>query len=299
MNRQLLTILTPAYNRREKLYNLYSSLKQQTNKHFQWLVIDDGSNDGTREFFQGMLDEKHIFEIDYYYKENGGKHSAINYAHSYIKGKYTVIVDSDDVMTSNAVELILDYWNKYNTEEISEIIFQRGKLTEKKQQLDDSFLQYHDLMATYPWLVNHGMHSDHCETVQTKYLKKYPFPIYEDENFMGEAWLWHNIGQEGKVVFVNEIIYLCEYLDGGLTKSGRRLRLSNPYGQKEHARVFMDRSYKMTIRIKNALLYVCYGRIGGDSIKELVSGTPYKLLIFMMLIPAEILRKYWKIKYGN
>ena len=53
-----ITIITPAYNRAATLPKLYESLKNQTNKDFEWLVIDDGSTDGTGELLKSFIDEQ-------------------------------------------------------------------------------------------------------------------------------------------------------------------------------------------------------------------------------------------------
>lgn len=71
-----LTILTPAYNRKHTIVKLYESLKRQSVKNFQWLVIDDGSVDGAREYFQDIAKDEEIV-VEYYYKENGGESFAL------------------------------------------------------------------------------------------------------------------------------------------------------------------------------------------------------------------------------
>ncbi len=70
------TIFTPTYNRKELLTNLYESLKNQTYKDFEWIIVDDGSSDGTELSVRQFLDEK-ILNIKYFYKENGGKTTSV------------------------------------------------------------------------------------------------------------------------------------------------------------------------------------------------------------------------------
>lgn len=69
-------VLTPAYNRCDLLDRLYASLKAQTDKDFIWVVIDDGSTDGTEEYFSS-LEKNSDFQIVYHKKENGGKHKRL------------------------------------------------------------------------------------------------------------------------------------------------------------------------------------------------------------------------------
>ena len=56
----LLTIITPAYNRAGFLPKLYESLLRQTSQNFTWLVVDDGSSDGTSELIRRYRQENKI-----------------------------------------------------------------------------------------------------------------------------------------------------------------------------------------------------------------------------------------------
>jgi glycosyltransferase involved in cell wall biosynthesis len=69
------TVLTATYNRAHTLPDVYQSLCAQTFRDFEWVIIDDGSADGTREL---VLSWKPSFPIRYTWKQNGGKHTAVN-----------------------------------------------------------------------------------------------------------------------------------------------------------------------------------------------------------------------------
>ena len=101
-----LTIFTPAYNRAYTLHKCYESLKKQTNKDFEWLIIDDGSTDNTRELVQSWIEEN-LIPIKYHYQKNQGMHGAHNSAYELIDTKLNVCIDSDDYMPDDAVEKIL------------------------------------------------------------------------------------------------------------------------------------------------------------------------------------------------
>lgn len=90
----LVTVITPTYNRAYTLERLYNSLKNQTCKLFEWIIVDDGSADKTRALVENFSREKAI-EIRYFYKENGGKHTALNLAMKFVRTPLTIIVDSD------------------------------------------------------------------------------------------------------------------------------------------------------------------------------------------------------------
>ena len=82
----LVTVFTPTYNRAYILPVLYESLKKQSCKDFEWLVVDDGSTDNTYNLFVNWQSEN-IVPIRYFKQPNGGKHRAINYGIKEAKGE--------------------------------------------------------------------------------------------------------------------------------------------------------------------------------------------------------------------
>ena len=129
-----LAIFTPTYNRADTLKNLYESLKNQTNKSFVWYIIDDGSTDETEETVKNFINDD--FEIIYQKKQNGGKHTAINFGIKFVREELTFIVDSDDSLTSDAVETIHSDWKKFSKENVAGLSYYRidanGKILGKE-----------------------------------------------------------------------------------------------------------------------------------------------------------------------
>ena len=69
-----LSIITPTYNRGKLLIDAYESLCNQTDKDFEWIIIDDGSIDNTKDIVNSF--DTRLFHITYIKQENGGKHRA-------------------------------------------------------------------------------------------------------------------------------------------------------------------------------------------------------------------------------
>lgn len=103
-----ITVFTPTYNRAHTLSKLYDSLLKQDFSDFEWLVIDDGSADGTETLVNSFM-EKSAISIRYIKVPNGGKHRAINRATDLAHGEIFFIVDSDDYLTPNALSRLV-YW---------------------------------------------------------------------------------------------------------------------------------------------------------------------------------------------
>ncbi len=108
----LITIFTPTYNRGFCLPVLYKSLQKQETYNFEWLVIDDGSTDNTKDLFTAWQKENNKFKITYLYQENGGKHRAINRGVQLAKGELFFIVDSDDYISKNATKRMAEMYSE-------------------------------------------------------------------------------------------------------------------------------------------------------------------------------------------
>lgn len=294
-NLPLLTIVTPTYNRAHLLPSCYGSLLRQTNMSFQWIIVDDGSADDT-ESVVSSFDDSH-FAITYVRKENGGKHTALNASHPYIRGKYVLILDSDDILIDTAVADVLYHWKRYDRQEkIGLITFLRKTPAGQLFATVDDFDTPVDILS-YPRTVYLG--NDCCEVIRTELFKKYPFPVFEGEKFLSEGVLWSRVARTHKCVYINKAIYLCEYLSDGLTKAGRSLRIRNPRGGMLSASYGLDKKNPLKSRLKSGLLYTCYGFFAGIAPTEMVKNCPAPWLMWLCLPFGGLLHLYWKKKFGE
>ena len=101
-----LTIFTATYNRAYVLPRLYESLCSQTCLDFEWILIDDGSSDESVSLIQRWLNDNRKFRINFIQLPHGGKCRAINRAVTEAQGRFFLIVDSDDCLSTDAVEWI-------------------------------------------------------------------------------------------------------------------------------------------------------------------------------------------------
>lgn len=182
-----ITVFTPTYNRAYILPKLYESLKKQTCMNFEWLIIDDGSTDDTSEVVKTFKTDK--FPILYYYKKNGGKHTAMNYSHPYINGELLFIVDSDDVLTNDAIEIITKDWLRFGKDD------KIAMLSYTRKQSNGALISKGKVGEFYidndiNYRVNKNVTGDRCEVVRSDVFKSFSMPTFEGERFMGEGWLW-------------------------------------------------------------------------------------------------------------
>jgi glycosyltransferase involved in cell wall biosynthesis len=111
-----ITVFTPAYNSADTLPRVFDSLKRQSSHDFMWLVVDDGSTDGTRELVEAWMGSAN-FEVRYFYQPNSGKHNAHNAAVKACTTELFLILDADDELLPHAIELITSTWVGVTPEE--------------------------------------------------------------------------------------------------------------------------------------------------------------------------------------
>lgn len=291
-----LSIITPAYNRGNLLRECFQSLNSQTEMDFEWIVVDDGSTDNTEEIMGQIAEAEKAFSVTYVKKENGGKHTALNASHPYIQGKYVLILDSDDILKEAAVETVLQNWRKYeNDSEIGMLIF----LKENEQHVLCAYAKDEykpvDLLNYKRTSV---MSSDCCEVLRAEWFKEYPFPVFAGERFLAETALWYRVGLNTKCIYINKVIYICQYMEGGLTKSGRSMRIRNPQGGKYTSYLRMNRHCRIKERIRAGLLFICYGYFAGEKTgKLLAEAKPYGALALLCLLPGKLMYALWRKKY--
>lgn len=224
-----LTIFTPTYNRAYLLNVLYKSLCNQNNKNFIWLIIDDGSNDNTKELVNNWQKEN-IIEIVYFYQNNAGKHVAHNKAVELCNTDLFFCVDSDDILSNEAVEIILRHWSheKSNTKDFIGYCARRGNLlgkpTGKNWISNKKYISLFNLNEVAKFKGETAL------IWITKVLKQYKFPVIKNESFVTENVLYYQISYTQKMRLLNEIFYLFEYKPDGYTNQGIKLRIKNPYG---------------------------------------------------------------------
>lgn len=290
-----LTIITPTYNRADCLETCWDSLKAQTDKDFQWLIVDDGSTDGSSETVKWIRAEECEIQVDYLYKENGGKHTALNAAHPLIQGKYVVILDSDDRFVPEAVSSILRAWERFDKDtQVGRIIFLKGYTVDEPICYVKNENVPLDTLCE-PRIGITGR--DCCDTYRTELFLKHPFPVFEGERFIGEGAAFFDMELDSKGVYINKVIYLCDYREDGLTKAGRRMRLQNPLGGMYNSKTYMHPRIPLRRRIEKGVLYNCYRKFAHVPFEKALRDNPYKALTIATSLPGTALYHYWNRKF--
>lgn len=225
---ELITVFTPAYNRAHTLSRTYESLLKQSCKSFKWLIVDDGSSDNTRELVSEWQGRENGFDIQYIYKENGGMHTAHNVAYENIYTELNVCIDSDDMLSENAIEKILEKWEQAKDKGYAGIIGLDADFSGRVigKGFPDNLLE-----TTLVEYYANGGSGDKKLVYRTDIIKKYPpYPVFEGEKYVALGYKYRLIDQEYKLAVLNEVLCNVEYQEDGSSNSMMKQYINNPKG---------------------------------------------------------------------
>jgi glycosyltransferase involved in cell wall biosynthesis len=217
------TVFTPTFNRAQSLRRVYESLLQQTFQDFEWLVVDDGSTDQTRELVETWQNDsgKH-FPIRYVWQENQHKKAAHNRAVQEARGELLIVLDSDDRCVPDALEKLEMYWQsipdvekggfsgvcglcKYENGDLVGDEFPGGEYIDS----DSLEVQYRYRVRGEKW-----------GTMRTDVLRLYPFRT-DIPGLVPEGTVWSQIARSYKTRFFNETLRIyCQDQEGLIARQG-------------------------------------------------------------------------------
>lgn len=286
-----ITIFTPTYNRAYILHNLYNSLLNQTSKSFVWLIVDDGSTDNTEELVTGWMNEN-LIEIQYFKQVNQGKSMAHNKGVELTKTELFTCVDSDDYLSSDAIEMVLEQWEVINqNQEIIGMLVFRGK---PDGEIITKITSNEKQMTLYEAYDKHGLQGDTMLIYKTKIISKYAFPEFKGEKFVPEAYLYDLLDQEGNLYIVPKVLYYCEYLEDGYTQNMSKLILNNPKGYLAWIKQRLKLDTKLVQKIKNTIRYTSLSIASKE--KNYIRKSVYPLITIFTWPLAWI---FYKKRYKN
>lgn len=258
-NDRLLTVLTPTFNRAHLLPRVHQSLIDQTEKAFEWIIVDDGSTDGTQSLVERWIEDS-PFPVSYVWQENRGKHAAVNHGVQLAKGELILILDSDDWLVPNAIERIRYWWQSIPVGERTRYAGVAGLCALPsgtivgthfpKDVLDSDSIEIR---------VRYKVKGDKCEVWRKDVLQRFPFP--EDlGRFVTEALVWNRIAHHYKLRFVNEVWKITEYQEEGLTARSLALRASSPHAARLYYKEFAESNRSDIPTLRRLREYANYTR---------------------------------------
>ena len=293
-----ISVLTATYNRANLLPRLYKSIVNniKDNIDVEWIIIDDGSKDNTKEIVENFIKENKIV-IKYFFQENQGKMQAINNVIQYAQGDLLIECDSDDYFTNNAFKSIEKAYNenKNNNDKYYALCFL--KYNQNRENMGKNFQNKFTTM--FDLYFKEGENGEKALVFNTEIRKQYKYELENKEKFVTEARMFHKMDEKYNIICINEPIMICEYQAEGYTKNIKKQFIENPYGYFNYFREILQKDMKGVLLKKRIYVikhYILFSTLTSQKkILKNIKGILNKILIIILFIPGRIMTKL-KIK---
>jgi glycosyltransferase involved in cell wall biosynthesis len=220
------TVLTPTFNRAATLPRLYRSLCRQSYRNFEWLVVDDGSSDDTREIIAGW-ESQSPFPIRYVSQFNAGKHVAFNHGVREARGELIAQIDSDDELLPEALDKLLRAWKGIPPGERSAFFGVTGLCVDDANRIvGDLFPQDRFVSDSLEARYRYHIHGEKWGFQPASILREFPFPEPAGVKNLPMDIVWSRAACKYKILFINEPlrIYHSDVPGGQLTTEHMQVR---------------------------------------------------------------------------
>ena len=292
----LLTVFTPTYNRAGLLPRLYDALLRQSSKNFIWMIIDDGSTDGTGDIVREWMRRDGGFEIKYFYKENGGLYTGYNLAIEKLETELAVCIDSDDFPTDDAAEKIERFWREHGSDEFAGIealdCYADGTIVGEKLP-NARTVNLIDIMTGR---AKSGRGDKKPVVRSALYKSVAPMEGFEGEKYFNPHYMHLQISFDYDFLVMNEPICVVEYQPDGMTRGIYRQYVQSPHSFARFRRLQMQfKGAPLSFRVKTAVHYCAECILGGENPFQTV-GTRWKFLCVLVYPVSACFAKYIKRK---
>lgn len=299
-----IVLLTPTYNRPDNLKQLFVTLRQQSRKDFLWLIVNDGSKANYDPVVE-EIEREADFGVEYLRKENGGKSSTVNYAFDHICDKdcFVAIIDDDEQLLPDAVEKLSRYAEKYKDSNIGVIHFYRMLVNNHKGLSNGQIIARpvfdRDITMTFQAFKGKGYFADGYIGYFLKKVGDTRFPIYKNERYIGPSVLMMLVTMKYDLLWSHEVLGSTDYLEGGLSKQGRPLRMKSPLGMAARSLLMQTKESGWKLRFTQSVGYYAYLKLAGVDSVGIGTGKTYSPFFPLLAKPLGlILCSYWKHKYN-
>lgn len=289
MNNIRITVFTPTYNRVASLPRCFECLKKQTYKNFEWLIIDDGSTDGTDKLVESFKSENPFFEITYIYQQNRGKHTAKNRAAKLAKGEFFITLDSDDACTDDALEVFLNEWKKIPETDRNGYYGICCRTSDVEGNIngtpmDCDYLDSNDLDIRMKYKIQGELWG----MVRTDVVLEFPSPEEKGFKFYPENIIWNRVGRKYKARYINKALrYYINDQTNAVTNVNRKKPSKEKYCMHLHYinECWDYHKYNRKRYIEHFIGLTRDGKINGKKLGEILSDVntvPKRIITFLL-----------------
>lgn len=300
MEKIKISVLTPTYNRAKLLLRLYESIVNNLVDwiEIEWLIMDDGSIDDTKQVVEKFLEYEN-FHIIYNYEKNSGKMTSLNKLVQIASGELIIECDSDDYFEKFVFEKIVDKYMKIKDErDIYALAFLKYDTNGKN--MGKNFKN--DKTTMFDLYFKEAEDGEKALVFISKIRKQYKYKLEKQEKFITEARMYHEMDLNYFIKCYNEKIMICEYQKDGYTKNIYKQFIENPFGYYEYFKEILERNTRKVLFFKKIYLikhYILFSYLTNQYSSKSIFNFSNKILYYTLLIPgiikAKILEKNTKM----
>ena len=280
----LISVIIPIYNVEKYLARCVDSIVNQTYKNLEIILVDDGSPDRCPQ----MCDDyaKKDSRIKVVHKKNGGLSNARNAGMAVATGEYISFIDSDDYVSDDFFECLLDVMNKENSDiaECSVVKFYEDNRFDEFS--DDLSVKTYDTQDAMSALIAENPFHQHVwnKLYKTELVKDIPYAVGKLNE--DEFWTYLVFGRANKVARINKTMYYYFQRSSSIMGVGYNIRRLDALDGKANRQKYIENNFPdLSMQAKIDLYGSCM--FAYQSVLEFMSGADKKKAL-------SIIKKYKK-----
>jgi len=293
------TIFTPTRNRAHVLHRVYDSLVAQTFRDFEWLIVDNGSTDGTTQLVSGWQAAA-AFPIRYVWQQNAGLHASWNRAAREAHGRFLLGVRSADTFVPTALGRFQEVWASIpDTTRDGYVGVSANCVDELGRFIGTPFPATVFDSDALEIRFRYKVRGEKWGFQRIELVRAHPLP--EPENYLGyvpEGLMWMAIARQYRTRYVNEVLRTY-WQDQAESMSSPKRRSANAYGEMLDAESLLNHDLRWArhvplVFLRRAFDYVRMAHHAGRPVTaQLLTLRPSfaRILWLAVLVPGSIV--YW------
>ena len=303
------TIFTPIFNCRHTIHRVWNSIKSQSYRDFEWIIVDDGSTDNVYELLEEYKNRA-SFNVNIIVQKNMGKRFAWNKAVQAAQGVLFVPADADDEFAPNTLEIFNNTWENITDKRCFSGVNVLCKDPYTGLVVGDEFPVDGMTSNSLELFFKYKIRGEKWGCIRTDILRNNLFPEeIGGKGYFPESFIWFSIARNYNAICLNKVLRIYYPNNDGITSSAHKsLRKNAPtlYSYSLwHINTNSDYIFKYSSAIQIFKRYVRnwqYGLLANNSILSIIrsiAGKISRLFIILAAFPGILSYYYIKLNRDN
>ena len=296
------SIFTCVYNRTHTIHRVFNSMKKQSYKNIEHIIVDDGSTDNLDALVEKYISEAE-YPVKYFKKENGGKHTATNIAWDNAEGDFIFQLDSDDEILPDAIQFLIDTYKKIPNAIKDDFWCVLGRCIDQthKKMIGPPYPDnINDIDIAEAKRIAGSINGDKVGIMKRDKLNGLRYPEPACVTFVTESHLWYKLNNRYRTLYTNEpvLIYYTNPEGGCLSNPRKTFQVYANYSFNEKYELENRKAFKIDKKVlpRKTFLYSVYYELSTSDYKKkhslfLTNGLLLNIFLLVLRIPIHIMRK--------